>query len=137
MAKGVERLVGGDLLVGGVDGAYFIDGENLHGVGPAHIRGHGVLILAQIQLDRFGDLGKKIHHRRASQAEGLLRELKLQPLDAAIAFHLGDEEDDFDRILEAGRGDRSPDPVRSTKKNFSGKAKYSISSRWPAKEEGA
>ena len=79
------------------DGAHFVDGEDLHGVGPAHIGRDRVLILAPIQLDRLGDLGKEVHHRSASQAESLFRELELQPLDAAIAFHLGDEEDDFDR----------------------------------------
>ena len=98
MTKRIKRLVGGDLLIGRIDGADFIDGEYLHRVGPAHIRGDRVLILAPVELNRLRDLGKKIHDRRASQAESFFRKLKLEPLDAAVPLHLGDEEHHFDGV---------------------------------------
>ena len=136
VAKGIEGLKAGDLLGIGIDGAHFFDGEDFHRVGPPHIRGDRIFVLAQVELDGFGDLRKEVDHRRASQAKGLLGKLQLQPLDASVPFDIREQKDDFDRILEAGRSLRSPNRQRSMKKNFSGKAKYSISRRWPAKVDG-
>src|ERR1700761_4504488 len=104
MAQGVEGLKASNLLAIGVDGAYFVDGEHFHRVGPPHVRGDRIFILPQVELDGLGDLRKEVDHGGASQAKSLLRELQLQPLDSSVPFDIGEKKDNFDRILEAGGG---------------------------------
>ena len=128
VAVRVERLEHHRFAVLRIDAYDLIDGEDFGRVRPAHVRHDRVLVLPLIQQNRLGGLIEKIDDRRAPEPKRLIRDAELQHLLALILVVGADQKDDSARSLKPD-AQTSSSPVRSRKKNFSGKVKYSCSSR--------
>src|SRR5450432_969039 len=101
MPKRIKRLECSRLLRRGVDAGNLVDRINLRRIGPPHVWRQRVLVSPLRQPNWLCHLRKQIHHGRATQAKRLLREFQFQPLPPPVAFHISQQKNKLDTLVES------------------------------------
>src|SRR6266853_1750779 len=115
VAKTVEGLKLHDLMGVAVWRDHIINGENLERVPPPNIWNDGIFEIGLVQKNGLRGQGKEIDDWRASEPQGSCRNVEIKQTTSTRG-----PKPAFSRASR---------PVRSRKKNFSGKLKYSCRRR--------
>ena len=124
----IQRPIGHRLMGLRVRADHLINGINLHAPAATRIGHDRVFVARLINQYRLSRLGKEVNDGCAGQAQGLCVYCDFETMVSPVLFK-GEIRNKDLRLGWAPLACNSTRPVRSRKKNFSGKAKYSCNSR--------